>query len=57
MFGGYGGVELNDLWELDVEEMKWVRLLQSFGAKPSPRQGHNIVLHGKLIYVFAGCSY
>ncbi|EGR32384.1 kelch motif family protein, putative [Ichthyophthirius multifiliis] len=58
IFGGYSiGGENNDIWQLDVENMKWRIISQSFGTKPIERQGHQTVLHGKYIYIIGGCNY
>lgn len=38
VFGGYAlGGEVNDLWQLDVENMKWSRVFGSYGVKPTER--------------------
>ncbi|KAL4499312.1 hypothetical protein ABPG72_006898 [Tetrahymena utriculariae] len=58
IFGGYClGGETNDLWQLDVENMRWTKISESFGTKPIERQGHQMVLHGKLLYTLGGCNY
>lgn len=55
LFGGRaaGGLTLNDLWEVNVEEWR-ARLLPSSSAPPSPRMGHAAVAVGARLLVFGG---
>lgn len=58
IFGGYAlGGETNDLWQLDVDMLKWTRIFASYGKKPIERQGHQMILHGKLLFAVGGCNY
>mmetsp|Transcript_35362 Transcript_35362/g.89532 ORF Transcript_35362/g.89532 Transcript_35362/m.89532 type:complete len:561 (-) Transcript_35362:2296-3978(-) len=66
LFGGYydTGREMkyyNDLWELDVSELKWKSLgplpnAQSGATWPSPRSGFQLALHGDTLFVYGGYS-
>lgn len=51
----------NDLWELDVAELKWRSLGPPPGATsgtswPSPRSGFQLALHGDTLFVYGGYS-
>lgn len=57
VFGGKTaeGVELNDLYALDVVEKEW-RVVETHGSPPPPRYGHTATLAGSMMIVFGGRS-
>lgn len=45
----------NDAWAFDLEDYKWAPLAFQPGSPlPPPRGGHQLVLHGHLLFVFGG---
>lgn len=48
----------NDLWELDLAEMKWTPVGNPTGGGPwpSPRSGCQLALHGDTLFVYGGYS-
>jgi len=63
VFGGRQGVEmgekaLNDLWRLDVRDMKWTEIVPKSVREtwPSPRSFHTSAFGNGAFYVFGGCG-
>lgn len=60
LFGGFfdTGKEtryFNDAWAYDLEELRWQPLALRPGSPvPPPRGGHQLALHGDLLFVFGG---
>lgn len=56
MFGGYTfGQDINDLFELDLNNLIWNRL-DSYGTKPTAREGMTSVKHNKEMFIIGGCD-
>jgi hypothetical protein len=63
LFGGYydTGRDMkyyNDVWSLDVGEVRWASHGRMEGGAlwPSPRSGCQLALHGDLLFVYGGYS-
>lgn len=57
IFGGVGETGLlSDVYTLDLRARKWSQK-DTFGAKPTKRQGHSSILHGSNIVIVGGCVY
>ena len=39
-----------------METLTWIKV-ETIGNKPSPRQGHASIKHGKELFVIGGCNY
>lgn len=58
VFGGEAAQSkaLNDLWRLDLEELRWSKPAAA-GDAPSARSAHTACVHGGKLHIFGGCSY
>lgn len=46
----------NDLWELDLAELKWSCVGRPEGVQPSPRSGMGLLVSGDTLWLFGGYS-
>ncbi|KAK9823375.1 hypothetical protein WJX72_002326 [[Myrmecia] bisecta] len=44
----------NDLWEFDMDELKWTAVDHKSPIWPSPRSGCPLVIQGDMLYLFGG---
>ena len=54
VFGGNNGRRLlNDIWELNMDEMKWKKITV-YGSAPRPRERHTANYSNNRMYIFGG---
>ena len=46
----------NDLWEFDVDELKWSSAGDGTAQRPAPRGGCQMVVHGDTLFLYGGYS-
>ena len=57
VFGGcyMESICYNDVFFLDLIAQKWINI-ETFGSKPTPREGHIAILYGSTFWVYGGSS-
>lgn len=46
--------KLNDLWKLDLQELKWIELKSADGSEPMERSGHRCDIYANYMVLFGG---
>ena len=57
IFGGNGlSIKYNDLWDFDINEYKWTKLVTK-GKSPCPRDGHlSTIIDNKYMVIYSGLN-